>query len=464
LSGTPSLGSVGSYPITITASNGIGTDASQSFSLIVEKLAPTFSALTASQSIVYGTASIALAGTVNGYATIGGSVTVTIAGTTVGPLVLADGSNAFDVAAFDTHALTVSGSPYTITYTYSGDDNAQPANDTSTTLTITRKGASVTANSRSKTYGDPVTFDGTEFTSAGFINGDAVTSVTLTSDGADAAASVAGGPYAIVSSAAVGHGLDNYTIGYGDGSLSVTPRPASVTPNAATKIYGEDDPTLNGALSGFLEADAVSASYSRTSGESVAGSPYVISATLNPAGVLDNYSINYGQANFTITPRPASVTPNAATKVYGDDDPALSGALSGFLAADAVTPSYSRTSGESVAGSPYVISATLSPAGVLVNYSINYGHANFTITARPVTVVADPQSKTYGDDDPALTYHITHGSLAFSDTFTGALSRQPGEAVGSYAILPGSLELSAIAQRSAGMLDSVLKFATWHLA
>ena len=54
LSGTPSLGSVGSYAITITASNGIGTDASQSFSLIVEKLAPTFSALTASQSIVYG--------------------------------------------------------------------------------------------------------------------------------------------------------------------------------------------------------------------------------------------------------------------------------------------------------------------------------------------------------------------------------------------------------------------------
>ena len=113
----------------------------------------------------------------------------------------------------------------------------------------------------------------------------------------------------------------------------------------------------------------------------MADGPYTISATLSPAGVLSNYSITYNTASFTIDPKPASVTPNAASKIYGDADPAFTGTLTGFLAGDGVTATYSRTAGESVAGSPYIISATLSPAGVLSNYSITYNTASFTIVA-----------------------------------------------------------------------------------
>ncbi len=36
LAGTPAAGTGGSYPFTITASNGIGTDATQSFTLTVD--------------------------------------------------------------------------------------------------------------------------------------------------------------------------------------------------------------------------------------------------------------------------------------------------------------------------------------------------------------------------------------------------------------------------------------------
>ena len=52
--------------------------------------------------------------------------------------------------------------------------------------------------------------------------GDKVTSVTLTSTGAAATATVAGSPYNIVASAAVGIGLANYTITYNVGHLTVT--------------------------------------------------------------------------------------------------------------------------------------------------------------------------------------------------------------------------------------------------
>ena len=47
-----------------------------------------------------------------------------------------------------------------------------------------------------------------------------------------------------------------------------------------------------------------------------------------------------------------------------------------------MTATYSRTAGETVAGSPYTISAMLSPAGVLSNYNITYNTASFTITTK----------------------------------------------------------------------------------
>src|SRR5204862_2104275 len=116
--------------------------------------------------------------------------------------------------------------------------------------------------------------------------------------------------------------------------------------------------SLTVTFSCFLASFIMTPSYART-----AVYPYTtlfrsISATLAPAGVLGNYTITYNTANFTITPKAASVTPNAATKVYGAADPGFTGTLSGFIAADSVTATYTRTAGETVSGSPYTISAT----------------------------------------------------------------------------------------------------------
>jgi hypothetical protein len=88
--------------------------------------------------------------------------------------------------------------------------------------TITAASLSITANSRTKTFGQVVTFAGTEFTTSGLLDSDTITSVTLTSSGAAANAPVAGSPYNIVPSAAVGSGVGNYTIAYDDGLLTVT--------------------------------------------------------------------------------------------------------------------------------------------------------------------------------------------------------------------------------------------------
>jgi hypothetical protein len=248
--------------------------------------------------------------------------------------------------------------------------------------------------------------------------------------------------------------LANYTITYNSAAFTITPKPASVTPDPASKVYGGADPAFTGTISGFLLADGVTATYSRTAGETVLGSPYTISATLAPVGVLSNYSITYNTANFTITAKPASVTPNAATKVYGSADPAFTGTISGFLLADGVTAMYSRASGETVLGGPYTISATLSPAAVLTNYSITYNTANFTITPAGLTITADyivgtpavdPFNKVYNGlvyTDFTVRYSgfvngetpsVLGGTLSFSGAGTTAVLP------GTYTVTPGGL-------------------------
>ena len=332
----------------------------------------------------------------------------------------------------------VNGSPYAIVPSAAVGTGLTNYNIvyTNGSLTVNPASLTITANDRSKVYGQTVSFAGTEFHATGVLNGDAVASVTLTSAGAASAATVTspGPTYAIVPSAATGTGLGNYTIAYSNGTLTVTPASASVTPNKATKVYGTSDPTLSGTLTGFIASDNVTATYSRTAGETVLGGPYTISAVLSPTAVLGNYNITYNTAAFTITPAPASVTPAAASKVYGTSDPGLTGTLAGFLAGDGVTATYTRAAGETVTGGPYIISATLSPAAVLSNYNVTYKTAAFTITPAPASVTPSAASKVYGTADPALTGTLA-GFLA-GDGVTATYTRAAGETVkgGPYAI------------------------------
>ena len=186
-----------------------------------------------------------------------------------------------------------------------------------------------------------------------------------------------------------------------------------------------------GSGSGFLAADSVAATYSRASGETVLGGPYHITATLSPAGVLSNYSITNAGASFTINTRPATWTTNPASKTYGNADPVplTTGSGSNFVAADNVTASYSRVSGETVLGGPYHITATLTPVAVLSNYSITNNGAGFTINTRPATWTTNPASKTYGTGDPNPLTTGSGSNFVAADNVTASYSRVSGETV-----------------------------------
>ena len=188
------------------------------------------------------------------------------------------------------------------------------------TLTVSPKALTITANNRSKTYGDTVTFAGTEFTTVGLVGSDTVTSVTLTSAGAAASAAVAGSPYSIVPSAAVGTGLGNYTITYVNGTLTVSPKALSITANADGKSYdGLAYTGGNGVVySGFVNSENAtvlggSLAYGGTSQGAIDAGSYQIT----PSGLTSsNYTISFFDGTLTVDPAALTITANADAKSY----------------------------------------------------------------------------------------------------------------------------------------------------
>lgn len=294
------------------------------------------------------------------------------------------------------------------------------------TLTISQLPLTITANPASKVYGaaDPV------FTYTASDPSVPLTGALSRESGEDV------GIYAItIGTLSAG---DQYAITFVSADFTITRKAASVTPDAASKVYGSADPSFTGTLTGFLAGDGVTAVYSRAAGETVAGSPYTISAVLSPTGVLGNYEITYNTANFTITPKQITVTADTKSKTYGLPDPTLTYVVTGLEPGDQVSGYLARVPGENVG--TYDITIGTITAGS--NYTITFVPNLLTISRRDITIAADNKTKLVGAPDPALTYSITSGSLAYSDSITGTLVRDPGEAIGTYAIHKGSLAIS----------------------
>src|SRR5262249_2906383 len=230
---------------------------------------------------------------------------------------------------------TVLGGPYHISATLSATpvsalDNYIITND-GADFTITGRPATWTTNPNSKVYGEadpnPLTTGSgqAQGVGTGFVTADNVTATYSRVAGSNASPPT----YHISATLAPAAVLSNYIITNTGAEFTINKRPATWTTNANSKIYGENDPNplttgsgeAQGAGTGFVTADNVTATYSRVAGESASPPTYHISANLAPAGVLSNYIITNVGAEFTINKRPATWTTNNNSKVYGASDP-----------------------------------------------------------------------------------------------------------------------------------------------
>ncbi|MDO8965007.1 MBG domain-containing protein, partial [Algoriphagus sp.] len=273
------------------------------------------------------------------------------------------------------------------------------------TLTVGKKTLTITANDDSKTYGETYTFAGTEFTIEGLEDGDAVTSVTLTSTGAPAAAEV--NTYDILISDAEGTGLDNYEISFVKGTLTVGKKAVTITADDKQKTYGEANPALTFSYSGLVNGDTkvtTEPGISTTAIQSSNAGTYPITLT---GGEDQNYTITLVSGTLTIGKKDLTITADDKQKTYGEANPALTFSYTGLVNGDTkvtTEPSISTTATQSSNVGTYPITLT---GGEDQNYTITLVSGTLTIGKKDLTITADDKQRTYGEANPALTFSYT---------------------------------------------------------
>ena len=303
-------------------------------------------------------------------------------------------------------------------------------------MTVNPIALTVTASNRTKIYGETVTFTGTEFTTAGLLNSDAVTSVTLTSPGAAAAATVAGSPYAIIPSIAIGNGMSNYVIGYVNGTLTVDPAALTITANNGSKVYGSVK-TYAGTeftTTGLVNGNTVTSVTLTSTGDPATATVgnYTMTASAAVGTGLNNYTINYVNAVLTVDPKALAITASDRTKIYGDvvtfagtEFTTPAGALVNGDAVTSVTlTSTGAAATATVAGSPYPIVASAATGIGLSNYTISYVNGILTVTQKVLTITAANQSKIYGQTFTFTGTEFTSAGLVNGNSISSVTLHQ----------------------------------------
>ncbi|MBP5366277.1 MAG: hypothetical protein J6Y82_10225 [Bacteroidales bacterium] len=218
-------------------------------------------------------------------------------------------------------------------------------------------------------------------------------------------------------------------------TYTINPKQLTITAEAKSKTYGENDPVFTYKSDGLVGSDAITGTLTRVAGKDVGS--YAINQGSLTAG--DNYNISYTKANLTINQRPLTIAAETKEKTYGENDPAFTYTSSGLVGEDVISGTLERAAGNNVGS--YAINQGSLTAGD--NYNISYSGANLTINKKELIVAAEDKQKLKGEDDPELTFTAT--GFAYDEdesVITGALAREEGEDAGEYAILQGTLEAS----------------------
>ena len=308
------------------------------------------------------------------------------------------------------------------------------------TLVILPPLLTITANPASSPYGAALSTLTVSY--SGFRNGDGPSSMTTAPTLATTASSTAPvGSYTITPSGAVN---PNYTIKYVNGIYTISPATLYAQADNKTMNYGSAVPNLTITYTGFANGDNVSVlttqptiSTTATSASPVGTYPITVTG-----GTAANYTVYPLPGVLTIQPVTLTVTANNQTMTYGGTVPAYGITYSGFVNGDNIASLTKAATATSTAGSaPAAGTYPITPAGAVdPNYTFSYVTGTLTVNPASLQVTARAATKVYGAADPAFTYTVSgfvNGNN--SSILTGSLSRNPGEDVGTYPIIQGTL-------------------------
>jgi len=256
----------------------------------------------------------------------------------------------------------------------------------------------ITAKDQSKTYGDNFDLGTTLFTTSTLYGAtDSVTGVTLTSAGANALANVAGGPYAIISSAAVGSGLANYSISYVNGALTVNPAKIVVTALGGSSIYGQSPANLGLSATGLKNGQDASVLTGLFNSFGITNLNNVGSYVLSVAGILTNtnYSITArNTGTWTVTPATLTYVADPSTQFAGSTFSAFTGTVFGFVNGQNLA---SATTGTAQFDTPATAASTPGTYGIFGS-GLTAKHGNYVFAQAPGNATALTLNPPPGND------------------------------------------------------------------
>jgi sugar lactone lactonase YvrE len=245
---------------------------------------------------------------------------------------------------------------------------------------------------------------------------------------------------------AVQEATDGFTAASAERTLSVLPKPLTITAVSTNRPVGQNNPPFAVSYSGLVPGDTLRKPAVVTTGADATSAPGTYALT--PASAeSENYLISYSTSG-VLTVQQASPTlswvPQTNPAVYGT--PLTSAQLGASAGSVPGTITYT------VNGNPVALGGIL-PAGtsqLVATFTpadtTSYATVTLTnpviISPRSIQILADDQGKVAGVNDPsALTYRLV-GSLVDGDSLTGSLGRDSGNTVGSYNITLGTLAVA----------------------
>ncbi len=367
--------------------------------------------------------------TVNNVSRLYGAANPTFTSTVTG---LAPGDNVS--LSYSTSATVTSPvGNYSIVATITPASGTNLANYTITnnpgTLSVTGAPLTVTVMNASRQYGQP----NPQFnsTTSGTLNGDTIfvdysTAATITSPV---------GSYPINATIS-GPAAGNYVVTVVPGTLNVTPATLVVTVGNASRPYGTANPAFTSTVTGALNGDTFTNTYSTTATITSPVGNYPINDVVGgPAA--SNYAVHVTLGTLTITQATVAlnVAANNATRAYGAANPAFTSTITGALNGDTFTITYSTSATATSPVGNYAIVPTVSgPAAG--NYTVTTTDGTLTVAPAVLTVTANNATRSYGTANPVFTG--TTSGLVNGDTVTTtfastAVTKSP---VGSYPIVP----------------------------
>lgn len=229
---------------------------------------------------------------------------------------------------------------------------------------------------------------------------------------------------------------DNYAASFQNGTLTISPRPLTITANNTSRTYGSGNPSFSASFSGLASFHTSASipnlqfSTPATSGSDTGAYP------ITPFGATtSNYAITYQPGVLTVDPATLTVIVNPASRLYASTNPSFSTTFVGFVNGDDATVLQNVSLGTTAVQSSNVGRYPINYSATARNYTINTAPGELRIDPAFIDVSVGTATRVYGDPNPATAPAGVTG-LLLTDTVGSVIGfSSPATAsspVGSY--------------------------------